>query len=120
MASVVSGWFVYIMSELDRNGNPTGYVKIGSAANPVARASQLNTGNPNKLVVARGFHFQTKATAREIEGLAHRLCGSKVPNTEWFNCSVDVAVRAVNCAVMVHKEGQRARGFERHEDIHAG
>jgi hypothetical protein len=116
----MSSWFVYVMSETDRQGTPTGFVKIGSAANPMARASQLNTGNPRRLVVSRAFQFETKAMAREVEHLAHRLCLSKVAWTEWFDCAVEDAVSAIKTALMVHKDGQRARDFERFEDVYAG
>lgn len=116
----MSDWFVYVIIEIGRDGKRTGYLKIGSASCPISRALQLNTGNPNKLAVAGVQSFETRTMAREIEQLAHRLCRGKVPYTEWFNCSVDDAQHAIQTAMAVHDDGQRACDFERYEDVYAG
>ena len=110
-------WFVYVVSEAVLNDYGQSCVKIGFTNNPILRLSQLKVGNPRELTVVALFGGPTRAWAKEVESIAHRLCDNKIHYREWFICAPEIAVNAVQLSTTVHADGQRARDFERPEDI---
>ena len=61
-------------------------VKIGYSKNPEKRAKELQTGNPNELVVIVSLPFESESEAREMEGTMHYLARKKHQALmgEWF------------------------------------
>lgn len=82
--------FVYVIT------NPAwpGYVKIGRAFDPEARARSMNTGCPlNDYEVCHAVYFHDCYWAeREVH---ERLAESRLPGGEWFALPVHVAVHSI-------------------------
>lgn len=58
--------------------------KIGISANPHARLSQLQTGSPFPLRIARMWKFDTRDEAREMESILHHIFADSCTSGEWF------------------------------------
>lgn len=73
--------FVYLISEWDRDTEePTGFAKIGYAADPIARLNALRTGNPRHLQL-NGLFFG----GQDAERAMHRRWRHTRVAGEWFN-----------------------------------
>ena len=85
-----SGAFVYVIEGAhDR-------IKIGISADPSARVANLQTGSPFALSLA----YSTWAGDRafDVEREAHALLARQNAGGEWFACSREAAVAAINAA----------------------
>lgn len=71
-----------------------GLCKIGVSRNPEGRLVQLQAGCPEKLHIV--YVCILADQARNVEGFAHRLLKKQAVGGEWFNCSEDEAMQAVN------------------------
>lgn len=69
--------YVYLITEQPFSN----IVKIGSSVDPAKRVSQLQTGNPNKLVVT---HTAKYIDYESIETLLHDICKDFRVHGEWF------------------------------------
>lgn len=80
---------VYVMSDV------RGFVKIGIASNPTARAHDLSAGNPEQVHLV----FETEAYDRQyamaVEAAAHDYLAEASCGREWFACGADAAVAAI-------------------------
>lgn len=79
---------VYVIATND------GLCKIGVSCNPEGRLAQLQTGCPHHLHIA--YVCVVKDQAYEVEGFAHMLLGRQAIGGEWFKCSENEAIEAVN------------------------
>jgi hypothetical protein len=80
-------YYVYVISADSMiNG-----VKIGFTKNLNERLGALQTGHPERLVIAYRKAVSTLAEARELEALAHKRLTPYRLIGEWFDVSVDTA-----------------------------
>lgn len=91
--------FVYVI------GSVKGPQKIGVAANPDGRLTQLRTGHPFPLAVHAHFEFPTEAEARTVERTAHKALKEKRLSGEWFEITTSEAVAAVESAIEAIRQG---------------
>jgi hypothetical protein len=85
---------VYIISEGDA-GPP---VKIGVANNPLSRISELQTGNPRKLRLARAWNMATRDGAFAVERAVLSQLSDRRLSGEWVDATEsEVAALIVNC-----------------------
>lgn len=71
-----------------------GLCKIGVSRNPEGRLAQLQTGCPQKLHIAYVCILADRAY--EVEEFAHIALGKKAMGGEWFKCTEQEAIEAVN------------------------
>lgn len=91
---------VYVMA------SPVGAVKIGLTQDVKSRLSGVQTGSPHPIHVA--FQIETEDD-RRIEKLAHKILAHARLNGEWFNASVDDAIRAIRQATETPKAPRRRK-----------
>ena len=72
----VSG-YIYFITEIPFNKR----VKIGMSNNPSKRLKQLQTGNPNRLVI---YHMFESIDYKLLERTMHEICKDKKIINEWF------------------------------------
>lgn len=80
----IANAYVYAIS--DENARAT---KIGYALSPVRRLAELQTGNPNRLIIYRAFLFGCMDDARQVEYCAHKIADARYRRMvgEWFKCT---------------------------------
>lgn len=76
--------FVYVIATVV-GGKPVAPVKIGLSSAVAKRFEALRTASPNELTVMIAFGPFDRATARAIEGKAHRALSPWRLNGEWFD-----------------------------------
>jgi hypothetical protein len=87
----MKGW-VYVIS----NQAMPGLMNIGhSTKDPMLRAQELNTGNPHPYVVEYEMLIESPIS---VEQLAHRLLTEIRERREWFRCSCEEAIAAIQQA----------------------
>ena len=101
-----------------------GYVKIGKANNPEARLTELQVGNPVKLVMRLRIPCKSEAAAEHLESTLQRMFGRFRVRGEWFEYSpIARLIDALpTCAsthemcqmIRAHFRVQRAKRQERH------
>lgn len=99
--------WVYFIGGINRFGYPSGPIKVGYAADPVSRLVELQTGNPEKLVV-----WEVVLGSRDLEAHLHRQWCDLCVRGEWFDCSVAPAFmvfRAYNAAAVQAREYTNGR-----------
>lgn len=64
-----------------------GYVKIGRTKNPQQRLTNLQTGNPRKLLIFREIPCNNLAAAQVIENELHAQYKKFRAHREWFKLS---------------------------------
>jgi len=69
------------------------YLKVGVAFDPNKRLLELQTGNPFDMKVALSMH--TKGNAYDAEAAVHNKLSAFNTRGEWFDCSFEIAKRAV-------------------------
>ncbi|QYB17371.1 hypothetical protein PV-S19_0007 [Pacmanvirus S19] len=72
--------YLYFITELPFNSK----VKIGISKNPEKRLKQLQTGNPNKLII---YHTIKSPDYKELEKTMHNICVDLKIINEWFDIS---------------------------------
>lgn len=78
-------------------GPKDGPFKIGYAADPKARLSNLQVGQAVDLILH--YHEETESEiAKVIEKIIHRTIGHKRIRGEWFNVSLEEAIGEVRHA----------------------
>ena len=89
----MKGW-VYVIT----NKAMPGLVKVGySMKDPEMRAAELDhTGSPNPYVV--GYEVLVE-DPRDVETTIHSRLGSQNAGKEWFRCSLEEAIRAIQAEV---------------------
>src|SRR4051794_20111529 len=90
-----------------------GPVKIGIASNVGKRLLSIKTGCPFEVQLA---HKKEHETASQVESLAHSLLSEKRMNGEWFDCSVEDAVIAIEQAIEMLADGWRPSKSKRPAD----
>lgn len=85
-------------------GSASGQHKIGISANPTNRLIALQTANPMALSLARST-VMLRSEAREVERHAHWLLRHQRSSGEWFSCSLDEALTAVDTALRAVRAG---------------
>jgi hypothetical protein len=91
MSNEISTTSVYVI------GPREGPLKIGYAADPRSRLSNLQVGQAVELMIH--YEEETEASrAKVIEKLIHRQLGHKRIRGEWFDVSVDDAIAEVKYA----------------------
>lgn len=71
------------------------YVKIGVATEVEARLSELQIGNPAKLILIWKSSYFTRAQAYRIERRTHGLLASYRTSGEWFQVDPETARKAI-------------------------
>lgn len=84
---------LYIIEELSG-----GFFKIGITGNVIKRANCLQTGNPRPLTPRYKKPFLDRGAAREVERAVHIALRKHAMVGEWFSCSLEEAVAAVEAA----------------------
>lgn len=79
--------FVYVISAGDVRH------KIGMANDPEVRLRSLRTGVPDELTL---IHSVEVSHAQRAEAKAHQILAGKRIRGEWFDCSAEEAIAAVN------------------------
>lgn len=83
--------YIYVMK------SESGLVKIGVSINPDVRRSAIETGNGFHVAIVKLFGPFNGAT--KVECSAHGLLRDSRVRGEWFACSVEAAINAVNSAL---------------------
>jgi hypothetical protein len=106
--AAIRGW-VYIIT----NKAMPGLVKVGfSTKDPVLRASELNhTGAPHPFEVAFDILVEEP---RDVEQKVHDTLREKREGKEWFRCSVEEAIYAIDSVGPCMPETRSSR----YEEIH--
>jgi len=86
------------------------YMKIGIATSIVARRSSIQAGNPEPVKVE---YYVDRSYARPIERRAHEKLLQKHHRGEWFKCTVDEAIDAVNSAIIDYERSKRKQDLVR-------
>lgn len=94
--------FVYVI------GSVNGPQKIGVAANPDIRLTQLRTGHPFPLAVHANFDLGAEPMARAVERTAHKALAEKRLHGEWFDIATSDAIAAVEVAINAVQNGDGA------------
>jgi len=82
-------------------------VKIGIAADPKGRVSQLGTGNPD--VVGRPAYMSAPLLdARSVELQAHTALAAYRVRGEWFRCSKKLAIATVKNLEILRQSNRRS------------
>ena len=76
--------YVYVIAH-QNDGDTHAPVKVGIAKNPIKRVETLQSGNPNKLVVAATFFTPSRDMAFEIEAAFHETMAARRLKGEWFS-----------------------------------
>lgn len=77
--------FVYVARE-----SVSGRYKIGISKNPEARVKQLNTGNPEKLILVHAYLATEQKNISEK--LAHSLFDTSRLKGEWFESTINMCL----------------------------
>ncbi len=86
--------FVYLIcSEVE--GNLRGPCKIGISDKPDKRLKQVQTGSPQKLVIAFAFRVWNRKFAQVVEAAFHVSHAEQRLNGEWFDLSAKDALRGL-------------------------
>lgn len=82
--------FIYVVT------NPAwpGHVKIGRALDPEDRRGQFNTSDPHRAFKLEGYIYTTRRHVAE-KAIHEALAQHRVQGTEWFTCSVGLALNVV-------------------------
>lgn len=83
--------YVYVISAGERRQ------KVGRAANPTSRCSDLQCGSPDTLEVR--FTIEVGASGAEVEAGAHSLLQHQRIHREWFDTTLEEAVTAIRRAI---------------------
>lgn len=76
-------------------GADGGAVKIGIAADPHKRLSQVQTGHPQRLRIEAAIEVADRTEAARIERAVHARLSDKRETGEWFLCRPDEAAAAI-------------------------
>lgn len=74
---------VYVITE----GTSSRPVKVGVAANPLGRMSELQTGNHRRLRLARAWNMWTRDDAFQLEGRILESFKDRRLSGEWIDCT---------------------------------
>lgn len=86
--------FIYLIcSEID--DQLQGPCKIGISDNPDKRLKQVQTGSPNRLVVAFAFRVWNRKFAQVVEGSFHAGHAEHRMQGEWFDLAAHDALRGM-------------------------
>lgn len=77
------------------------FVKIGISKDAAKRVKEIQGGNPRPLRVAFTTHGTDRAIAEQIEFRTHHLLRDHRHEGEWFRCSVDLAIEAMEKAIVI-------------------
>ncbi len=90
--------YVYFVAQAQSN-----FIKIGATTDVVARLKQLQTGNPQRLIIMRVIEFETIEDARWVETILHRRYRSLKLGAygEWFAVSPLDIMEDINFALAV-------------------
>jgi hypothetical protein len=83
----------------ERDKKLYGPVKIGMGENPRNRLRGLQTGNPNKLVLAHHFWVPTRTLARHFERSFHVVMERHAMIGEWFDMKPALALATLGMAL---------------------
>lgn len=78
-----------------------GAVKIGLTKTPKRRLSTLRTGLPFEVNIGHLRWMPNVESARSVEQAAHVKLADSRMNGEWFNCSLETAIEAIDLADIV-------------------
>lgn len=87
--------FVYVVCD---KGEPFGAVKVGIAFKPTKRLAQHRKKTGRDLAVHHRQEFRCEFVAADVERRALMLLSEYRFYGDWFNCSIDDAVQAVEKA----------------------
>lgn len=90
--------FLYVIK------SESGPVKIGITADVEHRLSNLQTGSYALLTIAHKIKLRAQSDAQYVERLAHASLKNFRISGEWFSCSAEDAVEAVNTAYIKLQE----------------
>lgn len=79
-SDTTSPTFVYFVAQAHSN-----FIKIGITTDLANRVRQLQTGNPQRLIVLRTFKFVSWEAAKSFEALMHKRYARFRAHSEWFN-----------------------------------
>jgi hypothetical protein len=91
--------YVYVAKESE-----SGRYKIGISSNPEKRIKQLNTGNPERLVLVHAYLASESGYKSEL--LAHKTYEKNRLSGEWFDSSIDISLLpsyAAKCTLSAEK-----------------
>lgn len=91
--------YVYVIAH-QREGCISEPVKVGIAKNPIKRVETLQSGNPNKLVVAAAFFTPSRDVAFELEAAFHETMAGCRMTGEWFSASPRDAVLMLGAIIV--------------------
>lgn len=89
----MSETYVYVISETYSE-----FHKIGIASDVRNRSSSLQSGNPRPLTPVYSVAFPTRKKAALVERRAHNILKEHRLCSEWFACSKEVVIAAVDSA----------------------
>lgn len=91
-----AGQRVYVMAYGSSVDTATAPVKIGIGGKPSRRRREVQTGNPNRIVL---YKIWQVPNARAVERAAHKLLADYRMEGEWFGVSPEDAVTAVQVVI---------------------
>lgn len=71
---------IYVIQTSDKK-----YLKVGVAGCCLSRLKQLQTGNPQKLLIITTYEYESSEQAFKMEKIIHKKLKSKRLTGEWFN-----------------------------------
>lgn len=86
---------VYVISAVDKNGNPKQPVKIGITENPWGRLATIQTSCPFEIKLLHYLTLPNKRMARDLERMFHELHAKERSYGEWFNIDPIKALQIV-------------------------
>jgi len=98
----VAEGFVYIVT------NPAwpGWVKIGSAIDPIDRSRSYNTGSPYRDYELKAYAYSDNR--RELEAAIHDGASDVRGQGEWFDMTAEEAISFISTYAEVHRYDQNA------------
>lgn len=77
-------WYVYFIQQESNKGQAP--IKIGYSKKPAQRVKDLQTGNPNNLILRMSLPFETEKEAVLMENCLHRIGRKRFKKLkgEWF------------------------------------
>lgn len=105
--------YVYIIQSGPRKGSP---IKIGVADNPESRMRELQTGNPETLVLIASIEQPNRMAAYDLESWLHRRFSSARISGEWFDSDRCGLKRAFKAWESIHSDSLKIKRSRVHSD----
>ena len=109
--------YVYFIGAVNIITKSLTAIKIGKSENPVNRLTQLQTGNPDDLVILKIIESENETEALKLEKFFHDTYDEDRLNGEWFSITAellsDIYTKESDTPTEVKISGRRQRVIQR-------